>query len=119
MGDLSPSFNLSEFSCKCGCGLTNINMTLVALLQNVRNIIGQPIKINSGLRCPAHNASVGGAPDSSHLQGWAADCSVISSHYRYEFLANVMDQFERVGIAKTFVHVDVDPDKPKEVVWMY
>jgi uncharacterized protein YcbK (DUF882 family) len=94
-------------------------MTLVALLQNVRNIIGKPIHINSGLRCPENNRRVGGASDSAHLSGYAADIAVNSSHYRYEFLAVAMDLFERVGIAKTFIHVDVDPDKAKEVVWMY
>jgi hypothetical protein len=27
--------------------------------------------------------------------------------------------FTRVGIARTFVHVDADPDLPPEVVWVY
>jgi hypothetical protein len=27
--------------------------------------------------------------------------------------------FGRIGIAKTFIHVDVDPDKPFDVMWVY
>jgi hypothetical protein len=27
--------------------------------------------------------------------------------------------FNRLGIAKTFIHVDNDPGKPEDTVWLY
>lgn len=43
------------------------------MLERVRTLLGQPITISSGYRCPALNAAVGGVPDSAHLYGQAAD----------------------------------------------
>ena len=42
-------------------------------LEQVRAVLGQPIHITSGYRCPALNQAVGGAPGSAHVRGLAAD----------------------------------------------
>lgn len=42
-------------------------------LEAVRALFSKPLHINSGYRCPALNALVGGASDSAHLEGYAAD----------------------------------------------
>jgi hypothetical protein len=42
-------------------------------LEKVRKLTGQPLHINSGYRCPALNAAVGGHPQSAHQEGRAAD----------------------------------------------
>lgn len=65
-----PNFEKSEFSCKCGCGLNNINYNLVSLLQyNIRPHFGNlPTIITSGSRCQKHNAAVGGIKGSEHLK---------------------------------------------------
>lgn len=50
------------------------NLSLTAqLLEQVRALLGQPLTVSSGFRCPALNAAVGGVPDSAHLHGQAAD----------------------------------------------
>lgn len=50
---------------------------LVALVDNVldplRDMYGKPITVNSGYRCPQLNAAVGGAKNSQHMSGEAAD----------------------------------------------
>lgn len=50
---------------------------LVALVDNVldplREMYGKPIIVNSGYRCPQLNAAVGGAKNSQHMRGEAAD----------------------------------------------
>ena|SRR5437867_35445 len=46
---------------------------LAAGLERVRAVLGQPIHVNSGYRCLALNTAIGGAPDSMHIQGLAAD----------------------------------------------
>ena len=43
------------------------------VLDPLRERYGKPIYVNSGYRCPALNALVGGAKNSAHLRGQAAD----------------------------------------------
>jgi zinc D-Ala-D-Ala carboxypeptidase len=42
-------------------------------LDRIRLLLGHPLDISSGYRSPALNAAVGGAPNSQHAQGLAAD----------------------------------------------
>ena len=55
-------FNEREFACRC-CGQLLYKENVVALvdavLDPVRDRLGKPIKVNSGYRCPKHNAEVG------------------------------------------------------------
>lgn len=66
-------FSQKEFSCKCGCGFCSPATPLVLALDYLRRLWGSPVIINSGCRCASHNASVGGASQSRHLVGLAAD----------------------------------------------
>ncbi|RLA80927.1 MAG: peptidase M15 [Deltaproteobacteria bacterium] len=73
---LSKHFNLREFMCPC-CGRVKIYPDLIEALELLRKYIGaKPIYITSGYRCPEHNRAIGGAPDSDHLYGYAADIVV-------------------------------------------
>jgi uncharacterized protein YcbK (DUF882 family) len=46
---------------------------LVALLERIRAHHGRAVRIVSGYRCPVHNAAIGGAANSMHMYGAAAD----------------------------------------------
>lgn len=46
---------------------------LAAGLDEVRRLLGHPLQISSGYRCPALNESVGGTAHSQHCHGLAAD----------------------------------------------
>ena len=116
---LTPNFFRDEFACRCGCGSDSISLLLVNRLQQVRDEIGQSIKITSGLRCSARNEAEGGNAFSAHLSGHAADISCTHSHKRMILLPALCDLFHRVGIAKTFIHVDIDPTKDQGVLWTY
>lgn len=119
MGDLTENFNRKEYACKCGCGKDNIKDELAAKVQLVRNLVNRGIRINSGIRCEKHNAATKASPSSSHIDGWAADLGYTGSTERYELLNAVFKVFNRVGIAKNFIHVDVDASKTAGVVWIY
>jgi uncharacterized protein YcbK (DUF882 family) len=67
MGDLTLNFSRKEFTCHCGCGLDTIDIRIVNRLQVVRDIVGLPISVDCGCRCPKHNKDVGGEPESFHL----------------------------------------------------
>lgn len=93
---------------------------LVRWLQHARYKAGIPFIINSGIRTPERNAEVGGSPSSSHLTGHAVDIRCASSRDRFVILTALVDVgFQRIGIGKTFIHVDTDPGKPQGVVWLY
>lgn len=56
-----------------------------SLLEPARDILGAPLRINSGYRAPAVNAAVGGAGDSAHMDGRAADILPIDLPLRNAF----------------------------------
>lgn len=50
--------------------------TLAQGLERVRQLIGMPLHVSSGYRCPKLNASIGGSKTSAHMRGLAADIVV-------------------------------------------
>jgi len=93
---------------------------LMTKLDYLREEVGFPLIINSGVRTPAHNADVGGVDGSSHESGYAADIFARTSLARHAILAAAFKLgFRRAGIAKTFIHLDTDPSKPQDVIWLY
>lgn len=73
---MSEHFSKDEFKCKCGCGGLKVDLNLIVLLEKLRAEVGQPIHVSSGYRCPKHNAAVGGATNSYHMKGMAADITI-------------------------------------------
>ncbi|MFE7358228.1 D-Ala-D-Ala carboxypeptidase family metallohydrolase [Streptomyces sp. NPDC057543] len=90
-GDGSTAhFNFSEFYSKDGSGFNNGKVGSATVKENIRRLMykleavrkkagNSSITINSGFRSIAHNAASGGASNSMHLYGVAADI-VVSGH---------------------------------------
>ena len=72
---LSTNFNSSEFDCHGSgcCSSTLVDDKLVTYLQQIREHFGKPVNISSGYRCTTHNKNIGGATNSRHSKGQAAD----------------------------------------------
>ncbi len=76
---LSANFTVAEFLTKGDRRVTAQNPVFlvtrgqVAALQRLRDMIGRPLYLLSTYRDPAHNRTVGGAANSMHLYGAAAD----------------------------------------------
>lgn len=70
---LSKNFKVREFRCKDGSDEILIDMELVRYLQKIRDWAGGSVTINSAYRTPSHNAKIGGATKSKHIEGKAAD----------------------------------------------
>ena len=103
-------FKRKEFACKCGCGFDSIDRELVAIITAVRVHFNAPVTITSGCRCPKHNAAVGGASKSQHLEGTAADIQVKGiAPKAVQALLDDLLPHDRYGIgyASTFTHIDV------------
>ena len=116
---VTRNFYEDEFSCKCGCGLNGIDTNLVELLQLTRDEYGSPMTVTSGLRCETWNKACGGKENSSHLFGKAVDVEMDNAILRYRLIRMMQMFFKRIGIAKTFIHVDVDHLKTNPVIWTY
>ena len=134
------NFTKDEFS-----NFDEMNYGFVSYLDVARSIAETPFVLTSTFRTPEENAKVGGKPDSAHLDGYAADIAVSGSRARFEIivgliLANLVKYSDvtvdealamkeiitqegvginRIGIGSDFIHVDCDPTKDPEVVWLY
>ena len=114
-------FSCDEFDSHLEEGSGNkMQESFLDRLHQARKYAAIPFVINSGYRTTEHNKLVGGSPKSSHITGWAADIKATDSVTRYKILNALINAgFNRIGIAKTFIHVDNDPIKPTNVIWMY
>ena len=119
-------FKLSEFDSPLEKGSgKNMDLCFLEMLDNARGIAGVPFKINNGFRVEADTQRLIAqgykvASDSAHLRGYAADIKAENSTMRYKIIAACLKAgFNRIGIGKTFVHVDNDPDKTPNLIWHY
>ena len=113
---LSNDFKVREFGCKCDrCDEILIDSVLVQWLQKIRDHFGASVNINSGFRCPEHNAEVGGAETSHHMRGMAADIRVwgVSPLEVAQYAENI--GVRRIGLYEgdegNFVHIGSDTRK--------
>ena len=96
-----------------------MNVEFLAKLDKAREFAGIPFIINSAYRSPEHPESIKN-PTSSHIKGLAVDISVKDSVTRFKVLnALIAVGFNRIGVADTFIHVDLDLDKSQNVIWTY
>ena len=115
---LTDNFWLSEFACKDGAGvplhlIPNVQK-LAEQLQVIRNVLGEPLHINSAYRTFEHNRNVGGSLHSQHLFAKAADLRVgngFNSTILHELIMELIASKEiingGVGLYSSFVHYDI------------
>ncbi len=90
------------------------------LLDKIREAANIPFYINSGFRTPAHNASVGGKANSAHVRGLAADIQAHSGVDKFAIIqAAIINGIQRIGIGKSFIHLDNDSSLPYPTIWLY
>ncbi len=99
-----------------------LDTQLVDLLDKTREKAGIPFVINSGFRTVAHNTKVGGVPNSAHIDGTAVDIRSRNSEETMRIVQSALEVgFTRIGIAKTFVHLDISKKAyhPDNRIWLY
>ena len=119
-------FNYTEFDSpdELGSG-KNMSPKILEMLDIAREKYDKPIKITSGYRTQAYNDNLKArgykaSKNSSHLKGLAVDIHCNNSKDRFVLVDILLDVgFNRIGIANTFIHVDIDEDKPTHLIWTY
>ena len=117
-------FKIREFLCPC-CEDENMDRETIKLLDEVRELSGIPIRINSGCRCKAYNKYIGGKEKSEHLfnetlKSTGVDISIRNSNERFLVtMALVKVGFNRIGVGKNFIHAGTSKTLPQQVVWVY
>ncbi len=108
-------FTREEFRCKCGGKYCNgfpaePQEGMVRAVDNVREHFGKAFTPNSGVRCPTHNANVGGVSNSRHLYGKAVDFHVPgkTAAQVLAYLATLPGLGYCYDIDGTSVHMDIE-----------
>ena len=121
MGDLTKNLSRRELACKCGCNMEAADHELVEVIQKAAEDLGMRyhitphVTITSGNRCPKHNKAVGGAPDSRHLRGTAADHYFrgVPPEAVYEYYDRLYPNKYGLGLYNGRVHLDVRAEKTR------
>ena len=105
-------FKMNEFQCKDGCEMPasaqeNIKALVEQVLDPIREQLGKPIMVNSGYRCPRHNLRVGGAVNSQHMKGEAADIRLAEMADNAEIVSAIKEngEWDQMIVYPVFVHV--------------
>lgn len=117
MGTISKDFSYREFErsevadAKRICNVITsfeVRDSIQALTENVlqplRDAWGKPLKVNSGYRCKALNAAVGGVPTSQHVKGEAADIAAGDPVKLARLAVKLGLPFDQMILYPTFVH---------------
>ena len=108
-------FKPAEFHCPC-CNEEAMDVEFVWRLDQLREKLGLPLRITSGYRCVQHNRAIGGADNSFHKAGLAADIMCHGDDYRHTLLNYVFKMyFGGIGIYKRHIHVDLR--MRRQVLW--
>ena len=115
---INTHFSDRELDCRCGCGKT-VAPELLVRLEALREKLGRPVSINSGARCETYNRQVKGEKNSWHLKDLAADIACSDSVSRSQVIRAAIELgFNGIGIAETFVHIDLRP-AAQQVCFLY
>jgi zinc D-Ala-D-Ala carboxypeptidase len=115
-----PDFSPAEVASR-GDGSIRVSRELMSKLQALRTALNCPLILNSIYRDPTHNRKIGGAKDSYHMKGLAADVSM-ANHDPSEFeTAARKAGFTGFGFYPpkkgNFIHLDIGPARSWGTRW--
>lgn len=101
--------------------IVGLKTELVSKLDTMRGECGFPFIINSGFRTVQENAKLKDSViDSAHTLGLAVDIRCIGSDKIFKIVQSALKNgIVRIGIGNGFVHLDIDSNKPQNVIWTY
>lgn len=110
--------------CTCGhpdCDRRSISQDHLERMQLTRNILGHPLTVTSGGRCPHHPDEVDRDTPADHQKGEGGDVAVNGATRGNVVNAGIKAGCNAIGVAKTFVHLGYRADLPPGhiTMWVY
>ena len=109
-------FKIEDFDCK-ETGENAISVDFIHSLDQLREACNFPFIITSGYRSKEHSVEKRKQNPGTHAQGIAADIKVSGGAQRLAIVKHASAMGMSVGVAKTFVHVDIR--KTPAMCWCY
>lgn len=118
---MSKYFSPSEFKkCVPSCSIEDMDGGFLALLDKVREKAGIPLVLNCAYRSREWDIAKGRSGNSAHTRGKAVDIRCNSSATRFKIVKAAMEcGIVRIGIGKSFVHLDNDSSLTQNVIFDY
>ena len=111
-------FNESEFS-----NFEMMDEKLLAMLDDLREAYGYPIKLTSTYRSPDHPIEAKKKAPGEHAYGAAVDIACVGGEATFKLVKAAIEVgFTRIGVSRknNFVHVGIGyPDAPPITLWTY
>ena len=96
------------------------NLEVLAMgLEDIRDILGHPVRINSGYRCPKLNTVIKGSRTSAHMEGYAADFTCPAFGTPLEVVKAIEKSplaFDQCIQEGTWVHISFAPEERRRVL---
>lgn len=111
-------FEESEFS-----EFDKMDPVLLAMLDDLREEYGYPIKLTSTYRSPDHPIEAKKSKPGEHAHGAAVDIACVGGEATFKLVKAAIEVgFTRIGISRknNFVHVGIGyPEAPETTIWTY
>jgi uncharacterized protein YcbK (DUF882 family) len=121
-------FRPEEMSCKDGTPYPEVwalrLAILFSVLDRIRERRNRPMRVISGYRTPEYNRKRGGAKDSQHVMGRAADVTDgdvdgLHDEVMSMIAANELDEVGGVGRYDGWIHIDTRPRKDNGDLYLW
>lgn len=114
-------FSPAEFrACNPSCSIEQMDEGFLHLLDLIRERAGIPMVLNCAYRSRDYDLAHGRTGNSAHTRGKAVDVRCNSSANRYKIVKAALEcGVNRIGIGKTFIHIDNDKSLPQGVIFDY
>ena len=109
-------FDKEEFKMGAEVVFDKMQPELLRLLDDLRELVNEPLKINSSYRDLEYNQSIGGSKNSQHLIGNAVDLHCNNGLLRMKIVENALALGLTCGVAKNFIHID---NRLNQIVFAY
>ena len=137
MRQLSEHFSLEEFTKSQSASrlridntapedvIKNLTNLCIHVLEKIRLNYGKPVIINSGYRSPALNKVIGGAKNSQHMSGQAADIEIpgIDNRFLFNWIKDNLQfdqlilEFHRDGVPDSgWVHISWNSNRNRRQI---
>lgn len=118
---MAKYFKESEFKkCTPSCSMSDMQPEFLFHLDKAREFAGIPFVLNSAYRSVEWEKKHSRTGTSSHCEGRAVDIRCYSETNRFIIVDALRKAgFNRIGIAKNYIHVDDSPTHTPNVIWLY